>query len=224
MLTGKVPLDGESAGEMLMKHLTARPGFAAVPPTFTPILEKALHKNPVLRYATLADMGKDVATLTAPRDGKPVVVVPAATSWHTAQRVADLATIPPSPAAQAVTQVHAPRPRLAEISGMLLFALALALLGSMGWALLFQRGDWRALAPTFFVSAASSWALLIPGKLWKGSVVESWQRRISLMGLGLAVGLFALWLDGYPLSLPWDAEPTETLAPQPRVLSDSRHP
>ena len=223
MLTGKVPFDGESAGEILMKHLTAKPDLSAVPPAFVPILEKALHKNPVLRYATLAEMGKEVAALAAPLGGKPVAIAPV-TAWNAAQRTAGLGANPPSPSNEAVTLVHTASPRLAEISGMLLFALALALLLSMGWALIFQHGDWRALAPTFFVSAAASWALLIPGKLWRGAVEESWQRRLVLMGLGLGIGLLALWLDGYPLPLPGQVDTLEALAPQPRGVSETRHP
>ena len=60
---------------------------------------------------------------------------------------------------------------------MLLWALVLAFVLSMAWALVFQQGDWHVLAPTCFLALASSWACLIPGKLWSTVVDESWQRR-----------------------------------------------
>src|SRR6187397_2241511 len=44
MLTGHVPFEGESVGEILMKHLTAPPDLSRVPKEFVPILEKALEK------------------------------------------------------------------------------------------------------------------------------------------------------------------------------------
>jgi hypothetical protein len=222
MLTGRVPFDGESAGEILMKHLTAKPDLSKVPPAFVPVLEKALHKNPILRHATLAEMGRDVAHVTAPGDVKPVAVIPVMPAWEIAAKRAPAAPAP-TPSGLAVTQVHEGRSRFAEIGAVLLMALGLALIGSMGWALVFQRGDWGVLAPTFFLSAICSWACLIPGKLWKSAVDDSWQRRLALMTLGLGIGVFALWLDGYSLPLPWDTE-AEALAPAPRDLGAVRHP
>src|SRR5207249_8759399 len=50
MLTGKVPFDGESAGEILMKHLTTTPDLSSVPFEYVPIVSKALAKNPTQRY------------------------------------------------------------------------------------------------------------------------------------------------------------------------------
>ena len=49
MLTGHVPFDGESAGEILMKHLTSTPDLSALPFEFVPIVSKALAKNPAQR-------------------------------------------------------------------------------------------------------------------------------------------------------------------------------
>src|SRR5436309_13049569 len=60
MLTGRVPFDGESSGEILMKHLTAPPDLSKLPPEYVPIVAKALAKNPAHRYASMAEMARAV--------------------------------------------------------------------------------------------------------------------------------------------------------------------
>ena len=49
MLTGNVPFDGESAGEILMKHLTQPPNLSALPERLRPVISKALAKDPARR-------------------------------------------------------------------------------------------------------------------------------------------------------------------------------
>src|SRR5207302_6073304 len=58
MLTGRVPFDGESAGEILMKHLTSPPDLGKLPGEYVNIVGKALAKNPAHRYASLPEMAK----------------------------------------------------------------------------------------------------------------------------------------------------------------------
>src|SRR5436309_4273875 len=60
MLTGHVPFDGESAGEILMKHLTSPPDLSKLPPAYIPIVGRALAKNPLHRFASMAEMAKAV--------------------------------------------------------------------------------------------------------------------------------------------------------------------
>ncbi len=67
MLTGRVPFDGESAGEILMKHLTTPPDLSKVPAEYLPIVAKALAKNPAQRYGSMAEMARAVESLHAPR-------------------------------------------------------------------------------------------------------------------------------------------------------------
>jgi eukaryotic-like serine/threonine-protein kinase len=220
MLTGKVPFDGESAGEILMKHLTARPEWGAVPASFRPIMEKALHKNPLLRYTSMAELAKDVASLTALAEGRQRAVIAAALS---APSPGEPLASPPA-SNLAVTQVYAPRARLADLAGALLLALALALLLSMAWALVFERGDWHALAPAFFLSAACSSLLLIPGRLWTTIREDSWQRRLIFMSFGFAVGALAIWLEGYPLVEAGELGQLDFLAPVPRSHREVRDP
>src|SRR5438874_1868353 len=56
MLTGHVPFDGESAGEILMKHLTAPPDLSKLPAEYVPIVGRALAKNPAHRYANMGEL------------------------------------------------------------------------------------------------------------------------------------------------------------------------
>lgn len=56
MLTGRVPFDGESTQEIVMKHLTALPDLTGLPVRFRPVVEKALAKDPRRRYASAAEM------------------------------------------------------------------------------------------------------------------------------------------------------------------------
>ncbi len=49
MATGNIPFDGESAGEILMKHLTQPPNLSLLPERLRPVISKALAKDPARR-------------------------------------------------------------------------------------------------------------------------------------------------------------------------------
>lgn len=53
MLTGQVPFDGESAAEILMKHLSGQPDLNLVPANYRPIIAKCLAKDPASRFPTV---------------------------------------------------------------------------------------------------------------------------------------------------------------------------
>lgn len=53
MLTGKLPFDGQSTGEILMKHLSETPDLSLVPPQFQRVIEGALRKDPKTRTASI---------------------------------------------------------------------------------------------------------------------------------------------------------------------------
>jgi serine/threonine protein kinase len=68
LLTGRVPFDGESVGEVLMKHLTERPNLNPVPEPYRAIVARALAKDPNHRP-------KSAYELLLPEDGaRPVDV------------------------------------------------------------------------------------------------------------------------------------------------------
>ncbi len=60
MLTGHVPFEGESVGEVLMKHLTAEPDLSALAEPYRDIVARALAKDPALR---IKDVGELVSLL-----------------------------------------------------------------------------------------------------------------------------------------------------------------
>ncbi len=56
MLTGTVPFEGESVGEVLMKHLTATPDLSRLAQPYRTIVERALAKDPDARLKTVNDL------------------------------------------------------------------------------------------------------------------------------------------------------------------------
>jgi hypothetical protein len=53
MLTGEVPFDGESTGEILMKHLSSPPDLEKLPARVRPVIARSLEKDPLRRTATV---------------------------------------------------------------------------------------------------------------------------------------------------------------------------
>jgi hypothetical protein len=68
MLTGRVPFEGESVGEVLMKHLTAKPDVSMLSDPFRDVVAKALEKDPDRRYRSAAEM---LAALPQPKQTFP---------------------------------------------------------------------------------------------------------------------------------------------------------
>lgn len=77
MLTCTVPFDGESAQEIIMKHLTSAPDLSVVPPPFHTVLKTALQKDPKQRYSSVHAMLKDLPWPDVVNNSHKIV------SWHT---------------------------------------------------------------------------------------------------------------------------------------------
>ena len=56
MLTGRVPFEGESVGEVLMKHLTARPDVSMLAEPYRSAIARALEKDPDRRFRSVGEM------------------------------------------------------------------------------------------------------------------------------------------------------------------------
>jgi len=60
MLTGRVPFEGESVGEVLMKHLTADPDLSSLKEPHRAIVARALAKDPDVRYKSVDELLEDL--------------------------------------------------------------------------------------------------------------------------------------------------------------------
>ncbi|MEK6676358.1 MAG: serine/threonine-protein kinase, partial [Planctomycetota bacterium] len=63
MLLGRVPFEGSTMGEVLMKHLTAQPILDELPNPFGRVIRKALQKDPKDRYQHVNEMVEDLLSV-----------------------------------------------------------------------------------------------------------------------------------------------------------------
>ena len=59
MVTGKVPFDGQTTAEILMKHLTAEPDVSLLPEKLRPVITRALEKDPDKRTSSVEDVDRE---------------------------------------------------------------------------------------------------------------------------------------------------------------------
>jgi serine/threonine protein kinase len=76
MLTGHVPFEGESVGEVLMKHLTAEPDLSVLHEPYRDIVKRALAKDPNVRIKSVGELiellpGSESTTHFARLDATP---------------------------------------------------------------------------------------------------------------------------------------------------------
>ena len=195
MLTGHVPFEGESAGEILMKHLTAPPDLSRLPAEYLPVVAKALAKNPVQRHAGMAEMVRAVETAEGAAPARPASI-PAAAVPPPRPAVEPARSRPAQPVLMALP-AETNRSRLAELGGSMTLAVLFALIGTMLWSVVGGRSQNPvALSNLFFLTVASSWAVLVPAKFWTAKRGSPWARRVVMLVLGALVGVQAYWLDG----------------------------
>jgi hypothetical protein len=73
MLTGRVPFEGESVGEVLMKHLTAEPTLDQVPEAYRPVIGRALAKDPATRFASASELFEALPPVAATIGYRPPI-------------------------------------------------------------------------------------------------------------------------------------------------------
>jgi eukaryotic-like serine/threonine-protein kinase len=72
MLTGKVPFDGDSTGEILMKHLTEKPDLTKLPPRLRNVVGRSLEKDPGRRFDSPREFARAVDAAVVGREYIPV--------------------------------------------------------------------------------------------------------------------------------------------------------
>lgn len=80
MLTGRVPFDGESSQEIIMRHLTEDPDVSKLSEPFRHVVARAMSKDPELRYTHVSQMVEELGSALRPGSATVVTatVVPAA--------------------------------------------------------------------------------------------------------------------------------------------------
>jgi hypothetical protein len=201
MLTGHVPFEGESAGEILMKHLTSPPDLSKLSPEYVAIVGKALAKNPAHRYASMAEMAKAVEAVgkEAPAPVRPPVAEPAkGPSQPQAIPVVKVVRPAKPEPAPVVEPVRSFRVQAAELCGSLAMAAVLALVAAfLMTAVSHGKIGENAFGQVFFLTVGACWSVLVPAKFWSSRPGDSGTRRVVMMFFGILLGFAALWLDGW---------------------------
>ncbi|HMO35075.1 MAG TPA: serine/threonine-protein kinase, partial [Gemmatales bacterium] len=210
MLTGKLPFDGETVGEILMKHLTSQPDLSPLPKEFAGIVGKALVKNPAERYQQFTDIQSDVATAlgkpavkSMPKPMPPAVQPLVSPSALTTPYRAGNTPSPFVPAGNTTSSNY--RDRITELCWSLVQATIFSMLGILIYAAIvgptkeaFRLNDYLGMLNTLILT---TWVVLITGKFWENQVSDPWPRRTILLASGLAIGALSGFMSPCQLDI-----------------------
>lgn len=220
LLTGHVPFEGESVGEVLMKHLTALPDVSMLADPYRSVVLKALEKDPEKRFDSVEAMvaklprikGQHIETVLmaevvdeaeSGRNGsKPREFYPG-----NLRRKKRLHAHEPVP----VARIKSPREISTELVGSMLIVLpvvgVMAVIMSILTRLSFDQCAPDQCAWLVLVSTVGAWAILISAKSWEGIHSHGVPQRFVTLAIGLLIGLFAFAVaEAYQLRLPHDTD------------------
>ncbi len=90
LLTGRVPFDGQSPGEIMMKHLTAQPDVSVLPEPYRAVVARLLAKAPEDRHESVKEILEELCGERPAGQARPVaspdrVRLQQTASWHPVQ-------------------------------------------------------------------------------------------------------------------------------------------
>jgi len=199
-----LPFDGETVGEILMKHLTSQPDLSLVPKEYAGVIGKSLVKNPVERFQTFNEFAEAVAKVagkTAPRSIPKAM--PASIASFAASPVAQTTPYPtPQKNGSSLSSGSygiISRDKVGELCWSMVQATLFSILGILIWAAImgpakgeFHFREYLGLLNTLILT---SWAVLITGKFWDGRAADPWPRRTILLACGLGIGAFSGFMN-----------------------------
>lgn len=214
MLTGHPPFEGETPAEVLMKHQLDRPDFSQIPANLRPILERVLEKDPAKRYATMMEFARAVEAVLGGERREEIAhpgtippPIPARTVESKApmsdtvvdERRPVVALPAKSPSRKRYEPPGTIRERLMEItSGLTLVPIVAGVL-TAPCAFLEAGTSWTVLARVFLLATLLAWGLILVGRLPRRDSKNTWSRRAIQLGVGVAIGALAFWLDGWAI-------------------------
>ena len=92
--------------------------------------------------------------------------------------------------------------QVGELCGSMALAAVLTTFSAVLIAAVGHPRDLTELGSVFFPTLAAAWGVLAVTKFWQLRRKDSWARRLTLAGLGAAIGLVTLWSDGWVLRDP----------------------
>ncbi|QDU22441.1 serine/threonine protein kinase [Urbifossiella limnaea] len=205
MLTGLPPFEGQTPMEVLVKHLTDTPDLAKVPAAYRAVVGRALEKDPAVRYPTMREfvraveeVGSDPVTKAVPVGLLKTTAVPVASPPAGPlpdARVAPVAA-PPSPRFASGPIPVGVRTWLTQRLGAFALAPVVAGLCTAPFVLFGAPQPWSLLGRMILLSTALSWGALSVARTPKDKA-SGWGRKFQMLLVGLALGGFAFWLDGW---------------------------
>jgi hypothetical protein len=196
MLTGRVPFEGQSAGEILMKHMTSLPDLSVLPVGYAEVVGTALAKSPARRQGTMLEMAADLdraAGVQSQLEGHQIATA--------------LPASPPAAATgdgidQALPVDESPRQRVYQTCVSLLLAAVAAGVTGILYVAAARPNYVTDFGAFTFMLILSSWTVILAAELWPKPKEDSWHRRFVMLGLGLGLGFASAWLNGWSMTEP----------------------
>lgn len=224
MLSGDVPFDGETPGEILMKHLTSEPALEKLDPRFRAIFAKALAKNPLDRYQSARELFTAVVEVVGDLAGaEPIRVAAepqaaAAQAFKATPAPASRPTPAPAPAMQAAPSydprldltrslppppgtLKAKRRAVADtlwtmfMAGLMSVVLPVLALSAELIASDDKKIDLATYVSMAVLTGLASWGTIALANLWESQRADASSRRFNALLFGFALGATALSLN-----------------------------